>query len=218
MKLKPPPVEVQQPHKLPTTSPPPHLTLKPIATEFASELIVVSLEIVARLLTVTARFMATLKCPVLTRELSGVRSRAIVSLIVKQIVAVRWAQQSLAPLSQVATKTQQQPRDSKSIATKSVTGLRMVLTGTAVSSPTATVRATETSRWNVTTRELSGARSRRVVSLDVKQIVVVVVIIVSFNQDSLDDRKKQKETKIMVISIFLYAENGLIHPENFPLL
>ena len=115
-------------------------------------------------------------------------------------------------------EVQQPPRNSKSIATKSVTGLRMVLTGTAVSSPTATVRATETSRWNVTTRELSGARSRRVVSLDVKQIVVVVVIIVSFNQDSLDDRKKQKDTKIMVIFIFLYAENGLIHPENSPLL
>ena len=133
VKLSPPPVEVRQQHKLPATSPPPRHTLTVIATEFASELILVSLEIVVRLLT-------------------------------------------------------------------------------------ATVRATATSRWNVTMRELSGARSRRAVSLDVKQIVDVVVIIVSFNQDSLDDRKKQMEIKIMAIFIFSYAENGLIHPENFPLL
>ena len=111
VKLSPPPVEVRQQHKLPATSPPPRHTLKVIATEFASELILVSLEIVVRLLTATVRATATSRWNVTMRELSGVRSRTVVSLAVRQIVAVRWAQPSQAPLPLMGAKIPQQPRN-----------------------------------------------------------------------------------------------------------
>ena len=163
VRLKPLPVEVQQQQRLPTTSPPPpppRHTLTIIATEFASELILeISTEIVVRLLTVTVRIMATLKCPVWRRELCGVRSRAVVSQTVKQAVAVRWVQPSPAPLSLMSARIPQQPRSLKSIATRSVTGPRLDYRATAVTSPTATVRATATLRWNVT-RTHSGVPHR----------------------------------------------------------
>ena len=123
--LKLPPVEVQQQHKLPTPSPPPRPTSIVTATEFASESMLDSLEIVARPPTVTVRFMATLKCPAWTRELCGVRSKAFVSLTVRLIVAARRLQQRLAPLPLMAARIRQQVRNLKSIAIKSVTGLRM---------------------------------------------------------------------------------------------
>ena len=90
-------MEVPQQPGLQTPSPPPRHSLTIIATEFVSDLILVSGVSAVRLPTVTVRIMATLKWTVLRRELSGVLSRAAVSQPVKLTVAVRWVQHSQAP-------------------------------------------------------------------------------------------------------------------------
>ena len=151
----------------------PRHTLTIIATEFASDLRLVSPEIVVRRRTVTVRTMATSPWTVWRRGLCGVRSRPVVSPAVKQIVAVRWRQPSPAPLSLVAVRIPQRPRTWESIATRSVTGRRKAITGSAVTRPTATVRATATSRWNVMARATSGVRPRLTASPTVWKIVVV---------------------------------------------